>query len=203
MNDTIHILGLSIEGVTFAAPGAADEIDPRLPDALRAALAQHDGFIVDDGAFHMRGVGASHPSWHRLDGCVVGDGGVFDVYDVLEPGDVAFAQNMLGDQFILRGEAVYFLDAEVGELERVSGTLQAFLGSVNDEGDNLPRYGGRAPLELGDLMHAHPPFCCVTDSGAYSLRPTGADELHRFHAELYIQMRDLPDGAQLSFEIID
>lgn len=203
MADTIHILGVTIGGVTFHAPAASTALDPGLPASLRAALAEHDGFIVDDGAFHMRGVGEGHPGWHRLDGCVVGQGGVFDAYEVLEPGDVVFGQNMLGDQFVLRGEAVHFLDAEVGELERVAPTLAAFLSTVNEEGDNLPRYGGRAALEPGELMHAHPPFCCVTDSGSYRLHPTPAEELHAFHVELYEQMRDLPEGAKLEFEVSD
>jgi hypothetical protein len=123
---------------------------------------------------------------------------------------VPFAEDCLGDQFLLREGRVWRLAAETGEVESLEVGLGGFFEAVQaDPVEYLSlhpllqfqREGGR--LEPGQLLAAAPPFCIQESANGVSLRAIPADERRRFLADLAAQLRDVPDGGQIDFRLED
>lgn len=58
------------------------------------------------------------------------------------------------------------------------------------------------PLEPGRAFHAYPPFCSVEAAEGVTWRDVPIDELVEFHADFAMRIRDLPEGRQISAEVI-
>src|SRR3954466_4178623 len=100
------------------------EILERLPDDYRSLLRQTNGFILFDGGLHVRGAVIS-PEWHSLRKVWPGDFALHRLFPAIEETDVPFAQDCLGDQFVLRAGVVYRLNAECGEIKSLELGLEA------------------------------------------------------------------------------
>ncbi|MGC1443490.1 MAG: hypothetical protein WA888_23005, partial [Burkholderiaceae bacterium] len=101
-----------------------------LPAELACVLRRVNGFVQFDGGLHMRGI-CSEPQWHSLAYWWTGDGAFCRHYDAVEPGDIPFAQDCLGDQFLLRDGRVVQLYAETGEVQPLELGLVEFLENAN------------------------------------------------------------------------
>lgn len=199
---------MDLEGVTWQGPPISDgEALEALPSSLRSLLRQLNGFILRGGALHLRGV-AEDPSWHSLHLHWTGDLALSQHYRSLLPTDVPFAQDCVGDQFLLREEKVWRLGAETDELEALDVDLFAFLERAS--ADPVDYLGAQpllmhlqsgASLEPGELLHAHPPFCVKQASDGVTLRPVPAEDLLLAHAALAQQLRDLADGDEIRFSV--
>ena len=109
----------------------------------------------------MRGA-CREPAWHSL-----------------REDDIPFAEDAVGDQWILRGDQVLRLAAETGDVEPLGLGLHPLL--------QLHQEGGR--LEPGQLISVYPPFCTKESADGVSLRPVPADECHAFLWSLAEQLR--------------
>ena len=56
-------------------------------------------------------------------------------------------------------------------------------------------------MQLGQLLHAYPPFCFRESGAGASIRAVPACEVILFHADLARQIRDVPDGGQVEFKL--
>ncbi len=156
----------------FSFEGGAIDDDltfERLPPELRDLLMQANGFIAYHGGLHIRGA-CQNPSWHALSTVWDGELSLHRVYPGVQPADVPFGQDALGDQYLLRDGEVLRLWAETGDIEGLGQPLFSFLQSVqrNPHGvlDIQPltlfeEQGHR--LRPGQLLHADPPFCMQTE----------------------------------------
>lgn len=118
---------MELSGITWSGPPIDDaEIAAELPRELRAVLGAVNGFILFGGALHVRGA-VQDPPWHFLRHAWRGAESLAALYPALPPDDVPFAQDCVGDQFLLRGGSVLRLQAETGEVEDVGRSLFAFL----------------------------------------------------------------------------
>ncbi|HEX9961810.1 MAG TPA: hypothetical protein VGB00_12805, partial [Pyrinomonadaceae bacterium] len=88
------------------------EILAKVPEDYRQLLTETNGFVLFDGGLHVRGAVLS-PDWHSLRKVWLGDFALYKLFPAIEKTDVPFAQDCLGDQFVLRNGVVYKLDAEV------------------------------------------------------------------------------------------
>ncbi len=145
-----------------------DDTFERLPPELRDVLMHVNGFIAFHGGFHMRGA-CRAPEWHALSTVWDGDLSLHKAYPGVEARDIPFAQDALGDQFLLRGSLVYRLFTETGEIEMTDMDLFEFLTFVQMapfkvlDIQPLERFreeGG--DLQPGQLLHADPPFSMQT-----------------------------------------
>src|SRR5687768_5955921 len=103
--------------ITFKGSNVSDpEILKRVPEDYRRLLNQINGFVMFDGGLHVRGAVLT-PEWHSLRKVWLGDLALYNLYPALKETDVPFAQDCLGDQFILRDDVVYRLSADSGDLE--------------------------------------------------------------------------------------
>ena len=119
-----------------------------------------------------------------------------------------FAQDSLGDQWLLRDGRVVRLSGETGDIEPLEIGLRDFLAWV--DGDPLETLGmhpllqfqsdgGR--LEPGQLINVYPPFCFKESADGVRMRAVPALEQIDFLANL---ARQLPpdDGARVQFKIV-
>ena len=196
--------------ITFKGSDVSDpEILDRLPEDYRRLLNQINGFVMFDGGLHVRGAVLT-PEWHSLRKVWLGDLALHNLYPTLKETDVPFAQDCLGDQFILRDDVVYRLSADSGDLECLKMGFDTFLGKAQENPveflslQPLLQFmaeGGK--LKLGQLLNAYPPFCMKQSVEGVSLRAVPMFEQISFSADFAKQIAGLPEGAEVTIKVIN
>jgi hypothetical protein len=202
---------LDLPGIRWR-PSPTD-VDPsretrELPVALARLLEPVDGLVAIDGGLHIRGARSRLP-WHDLHPVWKGERVLSILYDAVTPEDVPFAANCMGDQFLLRGEAVVQLIAETGELEDVDASLESFLQRCAARDPEIwlgLRYLEQFELEKGrldpDRVLLPFPLLTVAESRkGVRLAAVPADEALEFHASLARRIGDLPDGTRVRITV--
>src|SRR3712207_5944084 len=115
-----------LEATYVGAEITDTEILERIPEDYRGLLNQTNGFILFDGGLHIRGAVLA-PEWHSLRKVWLGDSALHKLFPAINESDVPFAQDCLGDQFVLRAGVVHKLEAEAGEVETLGMNLESFL----------------------------------------------------------------------------
>ena len=161
---------MDIPGITWKGESIEDvEILPELPADLVRVLSVTNGFVLHDGAVHVRGACLT-PEWHSLRAAWRGPTAFQVLYDDVRPTDVPFAQDQLGDQFLIRDGVIFRLSGETGEIEHLAESLQEFLNKVSSDIEGFLNVGLDHKMQPGQLLHAYPPFC-FRESGAGASRP--------------------------------
>jgi hypothetical protein len=194
---------MEIPGITFKGESIEDvEILSELPTDLVRILSDTNGFILHEGALHVRGACLT-PEWHSLRAAWRGPNAFHTLYDDVQPSDIPFAQDQVGDQFLIRERVVLRLFAETGEIERLSDRLRDFFSRVSSDIEGFLSVGLSHTMNPGQLLHAYPPFCFRESNAGASLAPLPASEVILLHADLARQIRDLPDGGKVEFKVTD
>jgi hypothetical protein len=199
---------MRLEHVTYRGPAIDDcGILARLPPGLRALLEQINGFVQFHGGLHLRGA-CLDPAWHALRSALEGEQAFHLLYPDVSPDDIPFAEDALGDQFLLRDGEVWRLFAETGELESLDISFGDFLNEVEA---NAVEFLSLQPLlqfqqeggvlEPGQLLSAMPPFCTEDSGDGVSLAAVPSLERRLLLASFASQIRDLADGESFKFEI--
>jgi hypothetical protein len=199
---------MELHQITYAGPPVDDEaLLARLPRNLADVLRQINGFIQFHGGLHVRGA-CLEPAWHSLRDAWAGASAFHRLYPNVRRRDVPFAEDCMGDQFLLRSGRVYKLAAETGVVEPLNVGLSGFFEAVAvDPVEYLALHplvkfqhdGGR--LESGQLLSVFPPFCSKESADGVSLNAISTEERRRFLAHLASQMRNLPEGAEFEFHV--
>jgi hypothetical protein len=179
----------------------------RLPAAYRTLLAQANGYVAYAGGLHVRGACLS-PEWHSLRAAWDGPRAIHRLFPAVSDSDVPFAEDALGDQFLVRNDIVHRLSAETGELESLGVDLATFdmsvradpVGYLSLEPLEQFRAEGGA-LDPGQLLNVYPPFCVDAGGGERSFRAIPAADRIGFLASFAAQIRALPDGAAIRIEV--
>jgi hypothetical protein len=180
-----------------------------MPTNLAGLLRQINGFIQFHGGLHVRGA-CQQPAWHSLRDAWDSGSAFHRLYPEVRTEDVPFAEDCMGDQFLLRDGRVCKLAAETGEIEALDVGLGGFFeGVAADPVEFLSLHpllqfqqdGGN--LEPGQLLAAFPPFCTKESADGVSLAAITAEERRRFLANLAAQLRDVPDGDKIDFRVVD
>jgi hypothetical protein len=196
---------MRLEGITFQGPALDDEsLLAILPASLQVLLKQINGFILYGGALHVRGA-CTAPSWHSLREAWIEHRAFHLLYPQVAEGDVPFAQDCIGDQFLLRNEQVHHLVAETGKLVNLTLSLGEFFDAVSkapfeflfmEPLRQVIEEGGR--LLPGQLLHAHPPYCSLEAEQGVALRPVFGETLLAYHADLSLKVSAAGDGGRIS-----
>lgn len=199
---------MELTGITWTGPEIDDgEIVAELPPDLRNVLSTINGFVLFGGALHVRGA-VTRPEWHSLRACWRGPDALATLYPAVSADDVPFAQDCLGDQFLLREGRVVRLAAETGDVERLDLPLFDFLKHACADPEHFLLAGplvqhlqDGGELHPGMLLHAYPPFCIKASAAGVSLRAIPAGELIRAHAHLARQLASVPDGTPIRMHV--
>lgn len=179
----------------------------KLPSDLSKLLRSANGFLLSDGAFHVRGA-CQGPVWHSLRYAWESEGAFHRHYDSVQESDIPFAQSALGDQYLLQDGIVHRLDPECDELTSCDLDLRSFLELVQEDPidaldlqplEEFWNQGGS--LKPGQLLSVMPPFVLAKEDQEYSYRAIDAWDRLCFLADFCRQIRDLPDGEFISFDI--
>jgi len=194
---------MNISGITWRGESVDDvEILRELPPNLVRILSDTNGFILHDGALHVRGARIT-PEWHSLREALHGPTAFHTLYESVHTTDIPFAQDQFGDQFMLRDGQVLRLSSEDGDLEPFADSLDDFFGRVAEDIEGFLNAGLGHTMQPGQLLLAYPPFVFQESADGVSLKPVRAGEVILFHADLARQIRDIPDGGQIEFKVVD
>jgi hypothetical protein len=183
------------------------EILDGVPEGYRRLLNQTNGFILFDGGLHVRGAVLS-PDWHSLRKVWLGDLALHKLFSAIEESDLPFAQDCLGDQFVLRGGVVHKLNAEEGELTSLNLDLTTFLSKAEEDPvgflslQPLLRFyneGGR--LEQGQLLNVYPPFCSEESAQDVSIRAVPMFERLGFLSKLAAFIGSIGKGQKFRINV--
>ena len=175
----------------------------RLPPALQTILEDTNGFVLLGGGFHLRGA-CSTPTWHALRRAWEGPMALHRLFKNITPQDIPFAQDAVGDQFILRQGQVHRLWAETGILEDMQMPLGDFFDQIDEDPmgfldlgplDLFHEDGDKLPL--GHLLHVYPPLCTAQAEEGIQLKAVPADDCINFLADLARQLDGLPEGTAI------
>ena len=175
------------------------EILAKVPEEYRRLLSETNGFVLFDGGLHVRGAVLS-PEWHSLRKVWSGDFALYKLFPAIEETDIPFAQDCLGDQFVLRDGVVHKLDAEVGEIDSLEVDLQTFLQQAQE---NPVEYLSLEPLlqfmseggklQLGQLLSVYPPFIAEESADGVSLKAISMFDRIGFLADFARQVASLSE----------
>ncbi|MCA8829622.1 SMI1/KNR4 family protein [Hymenobacter pini] len=179
----------------------------KLPTYLQAFLREQNGVVAYFGGLHIRGCVAA-PGWHSLASVWQGERALWRTYDAVQKADIPFAQDCAGNQFLLRGDAVLWLDTETGELADLEVDFKHFLfGAEKFPLDALGMQPLRAfqqaggVLQPGQLLSLYPPLCITTKGQSKpSAKAVSVTERLAWLAEFHRQIKDLPDGQQVRLQ---
>lgn len=194
---------MNISGITWQGESVDDvEILRELPPDLVRILSGANGFILHDGALHVRGASIT-PDWHSLRVALHGPTAFHTLYESVHTTDIPFAQDQFGDQFVFRDGRVFRLSSETGDVQPLANSLEEFFCRVAADIEGFLNASLGHGVQPGQLLLAFPPFVSQESSAGTSLKALSAGEVIEFHADLARQIRDLPDGGRVEIKVVD
>jgi hypothetical protein len=176
--------------------------------ALRALLAEKNGFYAFESALHVlpagRGEGVMDlASWNA-------PGLWRDTYGPLADGYLFFAEDVFGVQFALRGAEVVTFDPETGETETLARDLAGWAKVILDDynfltGHELAHDWQRrhGPLPAGQRLLPKTPFVMGGQFAIDNLYALDVVQGMRFRGDMARKIHDLPDGARVKLTITE
>jgi hypothetical protein len=199
---------MDTKSVTFKGPLLDDrELLYQLPRDMRLFLIQLNGCVLYGGGLHIRGA-CTAPSWHSLRNAWLGETAFYKFYKTIKNRDIPFAQDCVGDQYILREKKVFKLSAEDGEVSAVHSNFMDFL--VMAEKNPVEFLGMQPLLQFqrdggillpGQMLLAYPPFCTTEASLGVKLSAVPAEELISFHIDFANKITKLKSGERFRITV--
>lgn len=170
-------------------------------------LSMSNGFYAFESALHLFPSGASELMTVEL----WNDPGLWRCdYGDLADGLVFFAEDIFGGQFVLAGGGVGVFDPETGDVEAIASDLDEWASKMLNEFDFLCGYPlahawqqRHGELPRGQRLAPKVPFVL---GGAFEVdNLVAVDAAHgmRARGNLALQILELPDGATISYRIVE
>lgn len=144
--------------------------------------------VAFGGGLHLRGPCLA-PEWHSLRAAWRGPGALHQSFEAVLPSDVPFAEDCVGDQYLLRGGEVVQLFAEVGEVEALGQGLDEFIAAAIADPEEVlcteplqVFLRDHEALSPDSALQVEPPFCEDADERSLAAVPRLA--LREVHAAL-------------------
>lgn len=199
---------MELQDITYEGPPIDDpETLALLPADLRNLLEQINGFIQFGGGLHVRGA-CTEPAWHSIKEAMSGELALHERYPNVLPIDIPFAQDAVGDQYLLRDGMVYWLYGETGDMESLRTGLIEFFEAAQKAPDQylglqlLRQFvEGGGTLQPGELLHVYPPLCTVEAKSGVSVTAVPAAERLKFLGQFAAQVRGVSAGGQIDMRV--
>jgi len=129
-------------------------------------------------------------------------------------GDVAgvlfFAEDVFGEQFGVASQGIVHLDPETGEMNLQARTLEDWASAILTNYRELTGFSlahewqvENGPMRKGMRLVPKTPFVAGGDYAVSNLYAVDSLQGMRLRSELARQIKNLPDGAQIRFKVID
>lgn len=195
---------MEFKGVTYTCSQIEDtQLFDELPDCLQEFYQDLNGLVAFNGGLHIRGC-VLEPTWHSLREAWIGENALHTKYESLNEDDIPFAQDCLGEQYILRGDLVFRLNAELDELEDLELFFEDFIEiCIEDPVDFLELHpllqflNEEKTLKPGELLNVYPPFCLEHISEEYQLKAVPIDIQLNYLVSIANKTRDVLDFRDL------
>ena len=131
-------------------------------------------------------------------------------YDDMALDTVFFAEGIFGDQFGIKGRQVVRFEAETGLTEVIASTVEDWAKIILDDFNYQTGYPLAHEwqkihgwLAYGQRLVAVKPFVLGGNFDVPNLFALDAVKAMRYHGDLAVRIRDVPDGSKIAFEIGD
>ncbi|MDG9884249.1 SMI1/KNR4 family protein [Pseudomonas sp. GD04058] len=177
-----------------------------LADQLLGMLRRRNGFYALESALH---VFPACSSQHELDITDWNEHALWrSRYNGLADGCLFFAEDIFGGQFCLKDGNVYTFDPELGCLDYLAGDIEQWAQTLLHDYEVLTGYPlahqwqkQNGQLSAGKRVVPKTPFVLGGEFTIDNLHMIDAVEGMRLRADLALQIKELPDGAQIKFDV--
>lgn len=176
---------------------------------IKALLRARNGFYAFESALHVFPAGPAGGTELTLRQWNSPNLWRFEYGELVE-GAFFFAEDAFGNQFCAREDCIYSFEAETGELNVLADDLEEWARRVLKEYDMLTGYPllrqwqeKNGALPAGMRLMPKIPFVLGGEYSLANLYPLGAVSAMRSRGNLARQIKDLPDGTQVEFHIIE
>ncbi len=199
---------LTAASPSLASPETLASDNGLVNGGLVELLRERNGFYAFEAALHVFGsgnavAGGSLEDWNASTSWRAAFQGLAD-------GFVFFAEDILGSQFALRDGNVYTFDPETGVAEFMAGSLEGWAGELLSDYELLTGFPlahawqqENGPIRTGHRLVPKRPFVLGGDYAPSNLYSADAADGMRVRGELAVQIKDLPDGAQIRYRIVE
>lgn len=206
--DKLLSLASSPLGLQIDSPNDPGSHGPRRRE-LGEMLVRKNGFYCFEGALHVFPSGTStYPSERSLEAWNAEDLWRNE-YEGLTAGLIFFAEDTFGVQFTISGDDIVTFDPESGQISRLAGTLEEWAGQLLEEYNQLTGFPvahawqlAHGPIPSGKRLLPKVPFILGGEYAEANLFAVDAVEGMRYRGDLWRQIRDLPDGAQVRLKAL-
>ncbi len=204
----LSIAGPAIGDATGEWSAALSRPAEPLVAELKSLLAAKNGFYVFESALHVFPDRATPPE-HGLE--VWNSAELWrSSYGELADGCLFFAEDTFGVQFCIAGGRISTFDPETGERESITASVAEWAAVLLDDYQVLTGFPvahewqvQNGPLPPGKRLVPKKPFVLGGEFSLDNLYLLDAVTGMRVRGDLVRQIKTLPDGAQVRFEIID
>lgn len=169
-------------------------------------LSKKNGFYAFESALHVFPAASGSQG---LDGWNSASGWRTD-YHGLADGCFFFAEDAFGGQFCLFNGSVVSFDPETGERNPLASSIEEWAQHILDDYEVLTGYSlahewqkENGPIPAGKRLVPKVPFVLGGEFKTENLFLIEADQGMRSRANLAVQIMNLPEGAEVSFKLID
>ncbi|MEF3062309.1 SMI1/KNR4 family protein [Ralstonia solanacearum] len=193
-------------------PTAMDVAKAWLPDEAVAGLLdfleKKNGFYAFESALHFFPA-RSHYAEIGLREWNDSDLWVHEYQDMAD-GCLFFAEDIFGGQFCLKSDGVYLFDPETAETTSLASDIERWAELILNDYEVLTGYPlahewqlANGKLTTGMRLVPKVPFVLGGRFAVDNLYPLDSVGAMRLRASLATQIRDLPDGAQIKWKMVD
>jgi len=204
--------------ISIASPELCKEL-PRLTRGLLElagsssqkiieVLHHKNGFYAFESALHFLPAGCQAScidleSWNRDDSWRKG-------YEDDARGYLFFAEDIFGVQFALSKRGIHKFDPETGEIEDFTSTIDEWATRILEDYEYETGYplakewqAKHGALPLGKRLLPKIPFVLGGEYKVENLYAADALKGMEFRADMWRQIRDLPDGSEIKIRIVE
>lgn len=210
-NDIQRLIALSSPAIAIERASALtmdDLFGAREARALERILGKRNGFYAFEGALHVfantdtaneLGVKSWNASslWKHEYRDLMGEG-------------VCFAEDVFGNQFLLRGDEIFVFDPETGRANSMAQDIDAWAELILGDfsfwtGHAVARawQAVNGTISRGSRLVPVTPFVLGGEFVPENVRAMDAVAGMKYRASIALQIRDLPDGATVTLRAVD
>jgi hypothetical protein len=198
-----RLLGIASVPLSTSLPAREACPDTPLGQQLWQLLSRRNGFYALESALHV------YPA-------VSGEEGAQDIlstwlrsYEDLTAGLYCFGEDVFGNQFVLCNDSIALFDAETGATEEVAQSFEEWAACLLDNdywtGWSLAHQWQtqNGALRLGDRLMPKLAFILGGQFAIENLSASNALDGMKSRACVALQIRDLPDGTDITLSVVE